>query len=62
MASHGWVEPEGLLAAGWGVGRWVLGGQGHREGLPAGHHLTRRTMDWALLARAEGWVVLSPGT
>ena len=30
---HGWVEPEVLLAAGWGAGRGVLGGQGRKEGL-----------------------------
>ena len=30
---QGWAEPEVLLAAGWGAGRGVLGGQGHKEGL-----------------------------
>lgn len=30
---QGWAEPEVLLAAAWGAGRGILGGQGHKEGL-----------------------------
>lgn len=52
LASHGEVELEGLLSAGWGGARWAwthlhlaLGSQGYQEGLCHGYHLSRRRAD-----------------